>query len=93
VRRSRAERHKTEPGREEEIGLRMDILAYPRTATVACVGQIDRPSAETTASEYAHALSSCELGRYRSTAFKPLDVSPAVSPLKEYGMQQAHRWG
>jgi hypothetical protein len=32
-------------------------------------------------------------GRYRSTAFKPLDVRPAVSDLEEYGMEQAHRRG
>jgi hypothetical protein len=30
---------------------------------------------------------------YRSTAFKPLDVRPAVSDLEEYGMEQAHRRG
>ena len=32
-------------------------------------------------------------GRYRSTAFKPLDVRPAVSDLEAYGMEQAHRRG
>jgi hypothetical protein len=32
-------------------------------------------------------------GRYRSSAFKPLDVRPAVSDLEEYGMEQAHRLG
>ena len=32
-------------------------------------------------------------GCYRSTAFKPLDVRPAVFDLEEYGMEQAHRQG
>ena len=31
--------------------------------------------------------------RYRSTAFKPLDVRPAVSDLEEYGEEQAHSHG
>ena len=85
MRRGRAERQQTEPGREEEIGLCMDILAYPRTATVVRADQIDRPSAETAASEYAHDSFFDREARRRRFVRKRVDLDRASAAAPGVG--------